>query len=64
MDDRQKKIIEKLDLKEESFEPKREPSTIEISREDFDLLDVEEDGAMYYITEADGTITIRKGENK
>lgn len=64
MDDRQKKIIEKLGLKEESFEPKREPSTIKISREDFDLLDVEEDGAMYYITEADGTITIRKGENK
>lgn len=44
------------------FEPKRiEP--IEISREDFDLLDVEEE-VIYHIVEEDGTITIRKGENK
>lgn len=62
MDDRQKKIIEKLGLKEESFEPKPKESTIEISREDFNLLDVEDD-VMYHIIEEDGTITIKKGVN-
>ena len=62
MNDRQKKIIEKLGLKEESFEPKQKESTIEISREDFNLLDVEDD-VMYHIIEEDGTITIKKGVN-
>ena len=39
------------------------PSTIEISREDFELLDIEED-VMYHIIEEDGTITIKKGVNR
>lgn len=39
------------------------PEIIEISREDFDLLDVEKE-VIYHIVEEDGTITIRKGENK
>lgn len=63
MDERQRRIIEKLGLKEKEFEPKPKESTIEISREDFDLLDVEEE-VIYHIVEEDGTITIRKGENK
>lgn len=63
MDERQKRILEKLGLKEEQFEPNKTPSTIEISREDFELLDVEED-VMYHITEEDGTITIKKGVNR
>ena len=38
------------------------PTVIEISREDFDLLEVEDD-VTYHIIEEDGTITIRKGAN-
>lgn len=34
-----------------------------ITREDFDLLDFEEENITYYITEEDGTVTVRKGEN-
>lgn len=45
----------------DAFEPKE--STIEISREDFDLLDVEEE-VIYHIVEEDGTITIKKGRNE
>lgn len=37
--------------------------SIHITREDFDLLDFEEENITYYITEEDGTITVRKGEN-
>lgn len=55
------KIMGKLGA--DKFAPNPKPSTIEISREDFDLLDVEEN-AIYHIVEEDGTITIRKGENK
>lgn len=39
------------------------PETVEISREDFDLLDVEQE-VIYHIFEEDGTVTVRKGENK
>lgn len=63
MDERQKRILEKLGLNEEQFEPNKAPSTIEITREDFELLDVEED-VMYHIIEEDGTITAKKGENR
>ena len=50
------------ELGKENFEPKQKESTIEISREDFNLLDVEDD-VMYHIIEEDGTITIKKGVN-
>lgn len=36
--------------------------TVDISREDFELLDVEQD-VMYRIIEENGTVTFRKGEN-
>lgn len=39
------------------------PKTIEITREDYDLLDVEQD-TTYHIIEEDGTVTIRKGVNR
>lgn len=39
-----------------------EPVTT-ISREDYDLLDVEQD-TTYHIIEEDGTVTIRKGVNR
>lgn len=38
--------------------------TEEITREEFDLLDMQDDNTIYYILEDDGTITIVKGENK
>lgn len=63
MNERQKRIAQKLGLAEDQFEKKSTPAIIEISREDFELLDVEQD-ATYHIIEDDGTITIRKGENK
>lgn len=56
----------KANLKARGFDKPFEnsaPEIIEISREDFDLLDVEQD-AIYHIIEDDGSITIRKGENK
>lgn len=34
-----------------------------ITREEFDLLSYEDDHTIYYITEEDGTITMKKGEN-
>lgn len=58
-----KRRIEELGLKAKDFERKPKPSTIEISREDFDLLDVEADET-YHIIETDGTVTIKKGVNK
>lgn len=64
MDDRMKEKLLKVGITPDSFEPKKEPLTIEISREDFDLLDVETDGTIYHIVENDGTITIKKGENR
>lgn len=36
---------------------------LEISREDFDLLDVTDSGTTYTIIEDDGSITVRKGED-
>lgn len=52
-----------LNLKKEDFEPKKKES-VNISREDFDLLDAEEDGVIYYITEEDGSITMKRGANE
>lgn len=53
----------KLGINQEDFEPsKKEP--VNISREDFDLLDAEEDGVIYYITEEDGSITMKRGANE
>lgn len=46
-------------------EPKPEPpkpTTVHISREDFDLLDVTYKSVTYYIEETDGTITMKRGE--
>lgn len=35
-----------------------------ISREDFNLLDAQDDHTLYYILEEDGTTTMLKGENR
>ena len=35
-----------------------------ITREDFDLLDAQDDHTLYYILEEDGTTTMLKGENR
>lgn len=46
------------------YEPKDEtPQDVRITREDFDLLDVTKQYITYYITEEDGTVTIRQGED-
>lgn len=39
-----------------------QPQVEHISREDFDLLDVTYKAVTYYITEEDGAITMRQGE--
>lgn len=54
--------IERL-LNRNKIKPKQTPIIIEITREDFDLLDVEEN-VTYHIAEEDGTVTIRKGVNR
>lgn len=50
-------------LKMNHVKEKETPSLIEISREDFDILDIEQD-VMYRIIEEDGTITMKKGVNR
>lgn len=35
-----------------------------ITREDFDLLDAQDDNTLYYIQEEDGSTTMVKGENR
>lgn len=62
MNDKNKARLRKLGLNEADFKPKKE-ETITISREDFDLLDIEQD-VLYNIIEEDGTITIKKGVNR
>lgn len=45
-------------------EPVHEPpKDVRIAREDFDLLDVQEDNTVYHIYEDDGSITTIKGVN-
>lgn len=36
--------------------------TERISREDFDLLDVQDENTIYYIIEDNGQVTVKKGE--
>lgn len=57
-------MMSKLGLTQQDFEPKKEPLVVEITREDFNLLHVEEDGVIYQILENDGTLTIKKGVNR
>lgn len=40
-----------------------EVNRVEISREDFDLLDVTDSNTIYTIFEEDGSVTVRKGED-
>lgn len=56
-------MMRKLGLTIKDFQPKPKPlEVVEISREDFDLLEVEQD-VLYHIFEEDGSITVRKGVN-
>lgn len=57
-------MMNKLGLKKQDFEPKKESLVVEITREDFNLLHVEEDGVIYHILEEDGAVTIKKGVNR
>lgn len=51
------------EIKEAPPEPEPPQPQVEyISREDFDLLDITYKAVTYYITEEDGTITMRQGE--
>lgn len=57
--------MRKHGLKKEDFLPKpKQPEIINISREDFYLLDATADNTIYYITEPDGTVTVKKGDNR
>lgn len=56
-------MMRKLGLTESDFKAKPKPmEVVEITREDFDLLEIEQE-VIYYIFEEDGSITVRKGEN-
>lgn len=58
-------MMNKLGLTAEDFEPKpKQPEIISISREDFGLLDATADNTIYYIAEPDGTVTVKKGDNR
>lgn len=58
-------MMQKMGLKPEDFEPKpKQPEIINISREDFNLLDATADNTIYYITEPSGTVTVKKGDNR
>lgn len=61
MNDIERKMAERAGLTEEDFKPKKQEVT-RISREDFDLLDVTYKETVYFIVEADGTITMTQGE--
>lgn len=37
---------------------------VSITREEFDLLDSTQENTVYYIAEKDGTLTMKKGDNK
>lgn len=57
--------LEEKMMQRQGVESLRKPEAAEnvnISREDFELLDVEQD-VIYYIFEDDGSVTIRKGVN-
>ena len=59
------KLIAMGKVKAEDFKPKpKAPEIVNISREEFNLLDAEEDNVIYYITEEDETITIKRGVNE
>lgn len=58
-------MMRKLGLKPEDFEPKpKQPEIINISRENFDLLNATQNNVIYYVVELDNTITVIEGENK
>lgn len=50
-------------LNVDDFEPKKN-QIVNLSREDFNLLDATEDGTIYYIAEENGTVTMYKGDNR
>lgn len=59
------KLIAMGKVKAEDFKPKpKQPEIVNISREDFNLLDALTDNTIYYVTEKNGTITMIKGENR
>lgn len=66
MTEKQIERIRKAGLNPSDFKPKpKEPvhvSSLHITREDFDLLDVQDENVIYYIIEEDGAVTVRKGE--
>lgn len=54
-------LLKRNGIKEE---PKQKPlKTLEITAEDFNLLDVEDENTIYYIINEDNSVTIKKGEN-
>lgn len=58
-------MMKRMGLSEKDFLPKpKQPEIINISREDFDLLDATADNTIYYITEPSGTVTVKKGDNR
>lgn len=44
--------------------PKKQLKTLEITAEDFALLDAEDEDTIYYIIAEDGSVRIKKGENR
>lgn len=65
-DETPEEIAERERLEAEMPKPQlahEPPKDVCIAREDFDLLDVQEDNAVYHIYEEDGSITTIKGVN-
>lgn len=55
--------LNRVGLSPAAFEPKKVEAvrTVQISREDYDLLDVTDENTIYYIYDEDGMVTVRKG---
>lgn len=54
---------EQLEQRRQAMLAPPETKRVEISREDYDLLDVTDVNTIYTIIEEDGSVTVRKGED-
>ena len=63
MTNEQRARLNRVGLNPAAFEPKKVEAvrTVQISREDYGLLDVADENIIYYIYDEDGNVSVRKG---